>query len=825
MKKFFIAALFVVAGVAFSGVVAKADTFNNNLYYGIRGSTDVSQLQEFLTTQGLYSGPISGNFFSLTLAAVEQFQAEQGITPVAGYFGPVTRAKANAIIDQQIQASNSQALLETSSTPTIAAPTSSSDNSLQAELNALMQELALLEGQAQTQQATTTPITSQSTVASPTIANEWSTYQSVAFNIFQANPNAYVNQNIVLTGLFDGTFLPSSNGTPNYIEIQDPLVVSPPVEIAITSQSDYTLAVNALSGGYEPIIKVYGVGEAMQNFTMTNGTSKMIPVITAQRIDICNDGAPTCSLGTTSIFPTGLSTPSTIAQPAPPSNQNTNIPTSTPTPTTISSPTSNSPTSQCNFAGDVFSCTSDSQITASPTTLPSATIGTNYEQPITISDPNISSQDLRWNIISGSLPPGMGFAFSSSQALECSGTYCFFTAPPAGLSYPSSDAGEFFGTPTATGTYSFTLQAIDDLNYFGLPTFTISIVSSTPLAVTLPPSTSTSSTALTATSSPSFTDIATLDYTNGGEVSGINNNGQIVGTGSNNQGGNHAMLWQDGATTDLGTLGGPDSIAWAINNEGDVVGESLTAEQGQAGVYYPFLLKNGVMTQLCSSSDASSTCSGGVAYAINDQGQIVGSFIMQGVTHAFLWQDGTMTDLGTLPGGSTSTANSAAYGINNAGEIIGYSTGASGYDQAVEWTNGQITALPGFGGQPAGAFGINNNGDIVGYATYQNGDQHAAEWTNGTITDLGTLGGPNSWARAINQSGVIVGYSDTASSNDNFATEWKNGVAISVIAPGTGGSSAYGQSIAYCINDNGQIAGEYNDGPSFGSHGFLYTPE
>jgi hypothetical protein len=488
MKKTFIVPFFILFGIVFFGFVARADTFNSDLYYGIRGNTDVSQLQEFLTTQGLYSGPVSGNFFSLTLAAVEQFQTSQNITPAAGYFGPVTRVKANAIIDQQIQASNSQALIETSSTPPTSTTTSNGGSPLQAQLNALMQELALLEGQVQTQQSTTTPATTQPTTIQPVVTNAWSTFQSVVFNIFQANPNAYLNQNVVLNGLFDGTFLPSNNGTPNYIEIQDPSVVSPPVEIAIASQSNYTLAVNALSGKYEPIVRVYGTGATMQDFTMTNGTSKMIPVITAQRIDMCNYGAPTCSLGTTSIFPTGLSTPSTITQPTPTS------PTPTPTPPTPTpTPTSTPSATQCNFNGNVFSCTSSSQISASPTSLPNAIVGASYNQPIKVNDSNISSQNLRWNIISGSLPAGMAFVFSPSQALECSGTYCFFTAPPSGASYSSGNAAYLFGTPTTAGIYSFTLQAIDSLNDFNLLTFTINIASPTVTVATTTTPTPTSS--------------------------------------------------------------------------------------------------------------------------------------------------------------------------------------------------------------------------------------------------------------------------------------------------------------------------------------------
>lgn len=134
---------------------------------------------------------------------------------------------------------------------------------------------------------------------------------------------------------------------------------------------------------------------------------------------------------------------------------------------------------QCNFAGNIFPCASDSSITVSPTSLPNATVGANYSQPISISDTDTTSQSFRWNIISGVFPPGLGLAFSPTQAIECTGTYCFFTTPPSGVSVPSNTPGVFFGTPMTAGTYSFTFQAIDGLNYIAMPTFTITIASST----------------------------------------------------------------------------------------------------------------------------------------------------------------------------------------------------------------------------------------------------------------------------------------------------------------------------------------------------------
>ena len=87
-----------------SALPAHADTqyFQNNLYYGLTNSTDVKQLQEFLTDQGDYSGPITGNFFSLTLTGVKHFQSRLLISPVSGYFGILSRTQANLILDAQI---------------------------------------------------------------------------------------------------------------------------------------------------------------------------------------------------------------------------------------------------------------------------------------------------------------------------------------------------------------------------------------------------------------------------------------------------------------------------------------------------------------------------------------------------------------------------------------------------------------------------------------------------------------------------------------------------------------------------------------------------
>lgn len=74
--------------------------FTSDLTIGSTGN-EVVQLQQFLVSRGFLTMPPGvafGYFGSLTQTAVARFQAAEGISPTAGYFGPITRTRVNAII-------------------------------------------------------------------------------------------------------------------------------------------------------------------------------------------------------------------------------------------------------------------------------------------------------------------------------------------------------------------------------------------------------------------------------------------------------------------------------------------------------------------------------------------------------------------------------------------------------------------------------------------------------------------------------------------------------------------------------------------------------
>jgi probable HAF family extracellular repeat protein len=187
------------------------------------------------------------------------------------------------------------------------------------------------------------------------------------------------------------------------------------------------------------------------------------------------------------------------------------------------------------------------------------------------------------------------------------------------------------------------------------------------------------------------TDLGTLPGTNlSSGATWVSANGTIVGESENGLIDPllgipelRAVLWTgDGQITDLGTMEGGDwSFGGGVNNRGQV---TVFAANKTPDPFNPFgfpfqtrtfLWQHGVMQDLGSLGGPDA-----LMYAINERGQIAGisytNSIPNPVTgiptlHPFLWENGTMMDLGTL-GGTLVPADWR----NSRGQVVGTSTSA-----------------------------------------------------------------------------------------------------------------------------------------------------
>jgi probable HAF family extracellular repeat protein len=314
---------------------------------------------------------------------------------------------------------------------------------------------------------------------------------------------------------------------------------------------------------------------------------------------------------------------------------------------------------------------------------------------------------------------------------------------------------------------------------------------------------------------------------------------------------------------DLGTLGLRDSRAYAISQEGVIVGESQavrTPPTGGVDLRSAFIWQNGVMTGLEGPPNFDNSLNGAravnsrrqvagfvqtdggetnaflwdgdlkinlgalgcrdehaVAYGINDAGQVVGTTWVcdengPGPENGFVWDGRQMIDL--TPG----EYFSAAHAINSAGQIVGSRSG-----HAFLWGSAGATDLGTLGGTSSIAHAINAAGQIVGSSgtpgtDYAGGPDHAFLWENGVMTDLGTLGGEYSIAYGINAAHQVVGTSNRTAGGPPRAFFWENGIMKDL------GAMAGDSSGAQAINEAGQVVG-WSATPDGGVHATLWTPQ
>lgn len=285
----------------------------------------------------------------------------------------------------------------------------------------------------------------------------------------------------------------------------------------------------------------------------------------------------------------------------------------------------------------------------------------------------------------------------------------------------------------------------------------------------------------------------------------INDQGVVIGRATlDNNVNEHGFVWTNGVAVSVGTLGGPHSYAYGLNNASTVVGHSFRMDTfggafrweagtlqnldpdpastgwhfsqahdiNEAGaivgsvsnhLQFPFarnqavLLRAGVTTVLAPSAGEDSW-----ATAINDNNVAVG--YSSGYV-ATLWQGGLASSWEPKSLMSLGFGSTMAHDINNAGLIVGESRTSFGYSVAVTWQGEQIIRLQGLTEGNASAYAVNESGQVVGYSSIAHTGGRAVLWQDGEVTDLNlrlseserASGWTLTVARDINESGWIVG--------------------------------------------------------------------
>jgi probable HAF family extracellular repeat protein len=275
------------------------------------------------------------------------------------------------------------------------------------------------------------------------------------------------------------------------------------------------------------------------------------------------------------------------------------------------------------------------------------------------------------------------------------------------------------------------------------------------------------------------------------------------------------LLIENGSVTNTGTIQAAADSQVDLSNE-TISGGTLTG--------------NGVFEITGSSTiDGNANLIGGVIGIDSGQTLTFGNATVSGSTIE------TQTDYSFVnlsdPSASAATSdyNFAAqdFAINNAGEVIGNYGDASGnlYGFIYDISNGTYITVSdplaaqggSLGNGGTTVTGINDAGLVVGDYEVAGGGSAGFLYDNGTYTTLGPDGTP----LGINDSGEIVGsFGGPSSGGQGFIYNGTDGTGYTTLQDPLA-SANYG-SIAFAIDNSGQVLGAYYDGND-DVHGFVYN--
>ena len=237
-------------------------------------------------------------------------------------------------------------------------------------------------------------------------------------------------------------------------------------------------------------------------------------------------------------------------------------------------------------------------------------------------------------------------------------------------------------------------------------------------------------------------------------IIGINDSGQVAGTGSIGAT-NQAFIGSPSGSTAIPLLAGwRSSFGAGINNSGQMVGSVL----GGLGQAFIGTVAGGIVIPL----PAGWTSAGGIA--VNASGQVAGSGSTFGSgppSQAFIGSISGSTAI-PLPAGWSSAV---AQGVNAAGQVTGYGANGAATLAFIGTTSGS-TAVPMLSGWSfMQGEAINDSGYIAGLAFEYSGAEQAFIGTASGSTAIPLpIGATSSWvadaSQSINNLGTVVGSSN-----------------------------------------------------------------
>ncbi|MDX1740764.1 MAG: Ig-like domain-containing protein, partial [Rhodothermales bacterium] len=237
-----------------------------------------------------------------------------------------------------------------------------------------------------------------------------------------------------------------------------------------------------------------------------------------------------------------------------------------------------------------------------------------------------------------------------------------------------------------------------------------------------------------------------------------------------------------------GTLGGRASRAFAVNDEGLVVGTSISA----SGVVKAFLWSGTEIRDIDTDDSRQSQ-----AFGVNEVGQVVGAVEQDGEITAATWQvSPDKAESTLLP--ALSGAFSVAYDINDSGDAVGTSLGVDGFEPVI-WADGSLNKISVDGVSAGQVEAINNGGQLAGLMVQPGGTESAIRGPQDQVRRIGT---DNTRAYALSDLGVAVG--SKAEAGQVRAIRWASDGTEQLLA---NSESAFTE--AYGINDSGWIVGTF----------------